>query len=204
MTARRGRLIVLEGIDGSGKSTLADALVLRWTERGRPAVRWHEPTDPEIGARGAAADRDDPRRAAMLFTLDRTVARPQLESLLAKSDVVADRSFYSTLAYQGSRLNPTDRRALETLERAITLPPDLILLLDLPPTEALRRVGRRGGARSPLERLATLRRVARSYRSYARAERWVVLDARRPSAELLEFADGVVDDRLGRPARRRM
>ncbi|MCI4369821.1 MAG: dTMP kinase [Thermoplasmata archaeon] len=204
MTSRRGRLIVLEGIDGSGKSTLADSLVERWTGQGRRVVRWHEPTDPALGARGAVADEDDPRRAAMLFTLDRTIARPELEARLAKGDVIADRSFYSTLAYQGSRLNPADRRALDVLERAVAVVPDLVVFLDLAPSEALRRVGRRGGARSPLERLATLRRVAAAYRSYARKERWVVLDARQAAGELVNLADRAVAARLGPSARRRL
>ncbi|MCI4327099.1 MAG: dTMP kinase [Thermoplasmata archaeon] len=202
MTARRGRLLVIEGIDGSGKSTLADALARRWTAHGRPTVRWHEPSDPAIGSRGAEADRVDPRRAAMLFTLDRTLARPELEARLAKSDVLADRSFYSTLAYQGSRLSAVDRRGLEAMQLAVAVAPDLVVLLDLPPEEAVRRVGRRGHPRSPLERLATLRRVRRAYRSYARRDRWLVLDARRPAAELVDLADRAMTERLG-PVRRR-
>jgi len=203
MTGRFRRLIVLEGIDGSGKSTPADALAARWTERGWPVGRWREPTDRKIGAQGAQADRSDPRRAAMLFTLDRTLARPALEAELAKRDVIADRSFYSTLAYQGSRLPPVDRRALETLERAATVPPDLVVLLNLPAETAIQRVGSRGRQRSPLERLTTLRRVAAAYRSYARKERWVVLDARLSPAELVERADRAVLQRLGPPRRRR-
>ncbi|HEV8050752.1 MAG TPA: dTMP kinase [Thermoplasmata archaeon] len=203
MTRRRGRLIVLEGIDGSGKSTLADSLVAKWAERGWPASRWHEPSDRRIGAQGAQADRADPRRAAMLFTLDRTLARPELESRLAEGDVIADRSFYSTLAYQGSRLGPVDRRGLETLERAAAVLPDLVVLLDLSAEAAIRRVGSRGRARSPLERRTTLRRVGAAYRSYARKERWVILDARRPPSELVDLADRAVLRRLGPPARRR-
>jgi dTMP kinase len=202
MTARRGRLIVLEGIDGGGKSTLVDGLVGRLARRRWPVARWHEPTDPDLGVRASKADRADPRHAAMLFTLDRTIARPELERLLSSADVVADRSFYSTLAYQGSRLAPGDRMELEALQRSATVPPDLVILLDLPPEEAMRRIGSRGQKRSPLERLATLRRVARAYRAYARKERWTVLDARRPAGELAEHAARAVADRLGPPRRR--
>jgi len=202
MTGRRGRL-VLEGIDGSGKSTLADALLARWTAHGWRASRWHEPTDRRIGTQGTQADATDPRRAAMLFTLDRTLARPSLEAALGKGDVLADRSFYSTLAYQGSRLPRPDQRALETLERAATIPPDLVILLRLSPEVALQRVGSRGRKRSPLERLATLRRVAASYRSFARKERWVVLDARLSRPELADRAEQAVVRRLGAPRRRR-
>jgi dTMP kinase len=203
LTARRGRLIVLEGIDGSGKSTLAEGLANRFAVRGWPTSLWHEPADPEIGARAAEAERSDPWRSAMLFTLDRTLARPELERRLAKGDVIADRSFYSTLAYQGSRLSESDRGGMEALQRAATLPPDLVILLDLPPAEAMRRVGARGRKRSPLERLATLRRVARAYRGFARSEGWPVLDARRPVDALVDLADRAVVERLGRPRRQR-
>ncbi|MCI4325769.1 MAG: dTMP kinase [Thermoplasmata archaeon] len=202
MNRRRGRLVVLEGIDGSGKSTLARALVRRWRARGRTVTRWHEPTDPGLGARAADVGASDPWTAAMLFTLDRAVARPELERLLKTSDVIADRSFYSTLAYQGSLLAPKGRRELERLERATAVPPDAVALLDLDAEEALARVGRRGSARSTFERRATLRRVARAYRTIARAERWPILDATLPPRALLDAADEALAPPPRRPPRR--
>jgi dTMP kinase len=203
VSARKGRLVVLEGIDGSGKSTLADALAQRWSSRGRPVARWHEPTDPALGTRAAELGTSDPWAAAMLFTLDRALARPTLEALLRRSDVVADRSFYSTLAYQGSVLPPPARRHLVALERAIAVAPDVVGLLDLDPATALSRVGRRGSKRSRFERIATLRRVARAYLGYARAGGWPVFDARRSPAELLELADAALSARrAGRRVRR--
>jgi dTMP kinase len=199
----RGRLVVLEGIDGSGKSTLADGLARRWRSRGRRVARWHEPTDANLGARAAEVGSSDPWTAAMLFTLDRALARADLEALLRSSDVIADRSFYSTLAYQGTLLPPAIRRRLEALERATALEPDVVALLDLEPELALQRIGQRGGNRSRFERLATLRRVARAYRRFAKTEHWPVLDARRPPAELLESADRALADRRSQRAVRR-
>ena len=184
-----GTLIAVEGIDGSGKSTLAKSLVARWRRRGRRVAPWREPTDRALGARAASANDDDPRLASALFTLDRALHRPELEALLARSDVVADRSFYSTLAYQGSALEASARRALEEMQRAVAREPDVVVLLDLPPKRALERVHRRGGSRSPLERLATLRRVARAYRTMAHRGGWIVLDAEKTPKELVELAD---------------
>ncbi|MCI4321848.1 MAG: dTMP kinase [Thermoplasmata archaeon] len=201
MTRARGRLIALEGIDGSGKSTLAKSLVARWRRRGRRVVLWREPTDRALGARAASANDDDPRLSSALFTLDRALHRPQLEALLAKSDVVADRTFYSTLAYQGSALEPRARRALEEMQRAVALEPDVVVWLDLPPAKALKRVQRRGGSRSPLERLATLRRVSRAYRSMADRGGWLVLDAEKSPRELVELADRALTE--GATRRRR-
>lgn len=203
MRRKRGRLIVLEGIDGSGKSTLADALARRWRSAGRPVARWHEPSDPELGARAAKVGRSNPWAAALIFTLDRAVTRPQLEHLLGRSDVIADRSFYSTLAYQGSLLAPPARRRLETLQRRVAVAPDVVLLLDLKPETALERVGHRGKARSEFERLATLRRVARAYRGFARKEGWSVLGAGQTPGELLADAERRLPlPRRRRPARR--
>ena len=198
MTRARGRLIALEGIDGSGKSTLADALARRWRSDGRRLGRWHEPTDLALGARAAAANRTDPWQAAMLFTVDRAVHRPELEALLRRADVIADRSYYSTLAYQGSALPVRARTALAKMQRDLAIPPDVVVLLDLPPALALQRVGRRGSSRSPLERLATLRRVARAYRAMAKRGRWVVLDARQLPEELAERAEAALRRRRRR------
>jgi dTMP kinase len=189
-----GRLIAVEGIDGSGKSTLAKRLVTRWRRRGRRVALWREPTDRALGARAASANDDDPRLASALFTLDRALHRPELEALLATSDVVADRTFYSTLAYQGSALEPRARHALEEMQRAVARVPDVVVLLDIPPKRALKRVHRRGGSRSPLERLATLRRVARAYRSMAEHGRWIVLDAEKTPKELVELADRALNE----------
>jgi dTMP kinase len=202
MTRRRGRLVVLEGVDGSGKSTLSTGLARRWRARGRSVALWHEPSDPELGARAADVGASDPWTAAMLFTLDRAIARPELEELLLTSDVLADRSFYSTLAYQGSLLPPRGRTDLERLERATALAPDAVALLDLDPETALTRVGRRGTTRSVFERRATLARVALAYRKLARVERWPVLDATLPAPELLEAADAALGPPRRRPARR--
>lgn len=205
---RRGIFLVLEGIDGVGKSTLLHTLARSLRRRGLSVAVRREPADPRLGALAQAAAAEDPWTGAVYFTVDRHLAAPALERDLRSHDVVIqDRSFYSTLAYQGSALPPRDRRRLAQLQRSAAREPDRVLLLDLPPSEALRRLGGRDRQRGPLERERTLQRVARAYRSLARSRRWRLLDARAPPAELLRQAlEGLgrpIPSRRRRPGRRR-
>jgi dTMP kinase len=186
---RRGTLVAIEGIDGVGKSTLARSLAAALRRRGVSTRLRREPIDPRLGTLAQAASVADAWTGAIYFTVDRYLARPSLEHDLARYDLVlSDRSFYSTLAYQGSALPPRDRARLEGIQRATTFTPDRVILLDLGTSAAVARVGRRSRSRGPLERLRTLERVARAYRELARRHRWVVLDAGRPRRELVAEA----------------
>ncbi len=190
---RRGRLVALEGIDGAGKSSLARSLAAALRRRGLSVRLRREPADRRIGLLAQHAGTRDPWTGAIYFTVDRHLARAGLERDLARYDIVlTDRSYFSTLAYQGSLLPAEELRRLTELEHRATRGPDLVILLDLPVDLALPRVGSRaarlGLARGPLERTRTLARVARSYRELSRRHRWIVLDARRPRPELLRQA----------------
>jgi dTMP kinase len=200
--ARRGRLIALEGIDGAGKSTVARRLAQRLRAQGWSVGRWREPVDRELGRLAQAAGASDPWTGAIYFTLDRHLARPRLARALARFElVVSDRSYYSTLAYQGSALPARSRRRLEALQRVAAVAPDRVVWIDVPPAEALRRLGRRRSARGPLERRRVLARVDRQYRSFARQRGWITVDGRRPVRAIVD--DIVRSLRLGtRPGRR--
>lgn len=183
---REGRLVALEGIDGAGKSTFARSLAAALRRRGLSVAVRREPTDRRLGALAQAATPRDPWTGAVFFTVDRHLARPALVRDLRSHDVVlTDRSFYSTLAYQGSALPPGDRRRLEQLQTAATVAPEHVLFLDLDPVEALARIRSRSSTRAPLERARTLRRVAHAYRQFAARPGWTVLDAAQPPRTLL-------------------
>ncbi len=189
----RGLYVVLEGIDGSGKSTLLQALGRAMRRRGCSVRLRHEPVDPTIGRLAQEVGARDPWTGAVYFTVDRQLAAPGLRADLRGFDLVlSDRSFYSTIAYQGSRLGRRERARLEELQRTATVAPDGVVLLDLPTAWIGHRLaGRR--ARGPLERARSLTIVAAAYRRLARRDGWAVLDARRPARELVREAVGVVE-----------
>jgi dTMP kinase len=183
VSAPRGRLIALEGIDGCGKSTqvriLADHL---------GALATFEPGATPLGQslRNLLLDRDEapvtPRAEALLMAADRAqhvtqVIVPELE---AGRWVVTDRFSASTVAYQGFGRG-LDRVALEELVGWATagLRPDLTVLLDVPvPVAAARR---HGGAvdRMESEAAAFHQRVADGYLTLADegGDGWLVVDA---------------------------
>lgn len=187
---RRGRLVAIEGIDGTGKSTLARRLAIRWRRRGHVVRLVREPAHPDLARFAGQASTRDPWGSALLFTLDRALLRDSIAALLEHGTwVVQDRSYFSTLAYQGSALAPSRRRWLVAAQRAAALDPDLVIWLDLPVAEALSRIGRRASTRSLLETRRTLDRAQRAYRRLARSPRWVRLDATQPRERLVGAAE---------------
>ncbi|MCY4517121.1 MAG: dTMP kinase [Acidimicrobiaceae bacterium] len=155
MTAR-GRYIALEGFDGSGKSTQAELLATHLDAAGT-----REPGGTPLGAslreallHSSPDHAPAPRTEALLFAADRsqhiaTVVAPALE---AGRDVVTDRSYGSTLAYQGygrglaldelrSLIDYASRRpAGASTELPEIILPDVVVLLDVPLVDADRRV----------------------------------------------------------------
>jgi dTMP kinase len=197
VTAPRGRLIALEGIDGCGKSTQARILADRLD-----AVLTFEPGATPLGAslRTLLLDRDgaavSPRAEALLMAADRAqhVAEVVVPALEAGRWVVTDRYAASTLAYQGSGRG-LDRGELAALVAWATgdLRPDLTVLLDLPVEVATRR---RGGEddRMEGEGHAFQQRVADGYRELAAAggDGWLVVDATGPVESIASIIrDGV-------------
>lgn len=161
----RGAWIVFEGIDGCGKSTQLRRAAAWLRERGLDPVETREPTDGAWGRKiramarsGTAVAREtelawffEDRREHM-----RDVVRPALD---AGRVVLADRSYLSTVAYQGARgLDPEQILADSVAEFGR---PDLALLFTLPARAGLARVERRGGVAEPVfENLAFQERVA--------------------------------------------
>lgn len=163
MTVQQAKLIVFEGIDGCGKSTqikmLADAL----RARDRQVMLTAEPTDHDTGKmlREALSGRvrRTPYEMAALFTLDRILhntAEDGIEkAIVSGMDVLSDRYYYSSLAYQGSLCDYSWVKDMNVNCPAIRRP-DLCIFLDVPPKEALKRIGKRGEAKEIYEKEDTL------------------------------------------------
>ncbi|MFZ5915805.1 MAG: dTMP kinase [Chloroflexota bacterium] len=192
-----GLLITFEGPDGSGKTTQIHRLGVVLQQAGHAVLQTREPGGTAIGDQIRRVLHDTANTAMLAATeiLLYSASRAQLvgqviRPALAQGRIVlCDRYAESTLAYQGYGR----RLDLEVL-RAITafatggLRPDLIVYLDIPVEEGLRRKHqaheREDAEWNRLDREAVdfHRRVGQGYRRLAAAEpeRWLIVDARAP------------------------
>ena len=202
----RGRFIVIEGIDGSGKSTMAARVAAELGRRGRRVVRTREPGGTPLGEKIRALLLDAknsemvPLTELFLYMASRAqlvdeIVRPALRS---GADVVCDRYYYSTAAYQGAAGRVGMKTVLDLAEKIARFEkPDLVALLDLPPAIARRRAGDRRD-RVESKGLAYQQRVRRGFLQLARREpgRVRVIDAARDAdiafADLLKAVDRVL------------
>lgn len=121
--------IVFEGIDGAGKSTQIQMLK-EWLEaNGFRVETVVEPTDSEVGKlirrilqRPDAQSDNVQKTLGLLFAADRMLIMDELED--ESKIIISDRSFISSLAYQG---NP---EWISVLNKYVKKP-DLLILLDL-------------------------------------------------------------------------
>lgn len=160
---KEGKLIVFEGIDGCGKSTQIKMLAEALRAKGREVAVTAEPTETETGKmlRRAlsGAMPATPCQMAAMFTLDRIVhntAEGGIRDTLQKgADMLSDRYYYSSLAYQGSLCDYEWVKGMNVNCPDIRRP-DLCIFLDISPKEALARIGKRGEAKEIYEKEDTL------------------------------------------------
>ncbi len=144
------KFIVFEGIDGSGKGTQIRALAERLRAEGRHVYVTAEPTESVTGgllrdALSGVTPRTGCEMAA-LFLIDRvnhnvnpvTGIKKMLD---ADFDVICDRYYYSTLAYQGSETDFEWVRSLN-LDCPEIRRPDVCIFLDLDPEVSMKRIGK--------------------------------------------------------------
>ncbi|MBO7176277.1 MAG: dTMP kinase [Clostridia bacterium] len=148
MIEQRGRFIVFEGIDGAGKTTQIARLEAKLRAEGRRVMVTAEPTVSVTGgllrdALGGISKRTAGEMAA-LFVLDRIFHNVNpvtgIEKMLADGvDVICDRYYYSSLAYQGSETD-FDWVANMNLNCPEIRRPDCCIFLDLTPEQSLARI----------------------------------------------------------------
>lgn len=189
-----GLFVVIEGPDGAGKSGVAARLARTLRDEGNAVTQVREPGGTPLGEalrelllRTAAVDRSS-LADALLFSAARAelvarVIRPALE----RGDlVITDRFATSTMAYQGYG-GGVDLARLRLLEQVATggLRPDLVMLIDVPVTEGLRRRIAQGGDEARFEERfdhAFHQRVREGYLAMAaeEPERWRIVDGSLP------------------------
>ena len=148
--SKRGKLIVFEGIDGAGKTTQIELLSRALAEQGRRVFRTAEPTESVTGGllRDALAGitMRTACEMAALFTLDRIFHNVNpangIERMLRDGvDVICDRYYYSSIAYQGSETDSTWVRDMN-LRCPEIRKPDVCFFLDLTPAQSMARINR--------------------------------------------------------------
>lgn len=192
-----GLYIVFEGIDGSGKTTQAVMLYDYLTKKNYDAVLVREPWVKAIKDFLYKHDLD-PDAEAYLFAADRIILQKEviLPALEAGKIVVSDRSVFASLAYQVARGLPED--FIMAINRSIRLP-DIVILLDLPLEEAIRRLKNRGET-TRFEDPDFMRRVRERYLELAKEYNslFVVIDASKPIHEVHQEVLLKLKDRLNK------
>lgn len=190
-----GTFIVIEGIDGAGKSTQAKLLVEWFEKKGYEVVLTKEPTDTAFGklirrlvlTGGKEGIIDGARISheaeALLFAADRAehvhkLIKPSLE---AGKVVISDRYFYSSLAYQWAR--GLDLEWLIDLNR-FAIRPDLVILLDLPVKESMKRINGRS-IKTEFDKIVELQKKVR--------ENYLELAGRFPEIKIVNAMASVED-----------
>ena len=192
----RGRFIVFEGIDGAGKTTQIELLEKHLREGGRRVLRTAEPTESVSGgllrdALSGVRHRTACEMAA-LFVLDRIFHNVNpvngIEKMLSQGiDVICDRYYYSSLAYQGSE---TDAKWVYDMN--LNCPeirrPDICIFLDLTPEQSMARINQGRVTHEIYETAERLTRVRdqfyRVFDSLAETDRICIVNAARPIEEI--------------------
>jgi dTMP kinase len=165
-----GRFIVVEGLDGAGSTTQVGMLYRRLAES-CPAYATYEPSDGPVGLQIRMVLEHrlavDAATLAALFAADRMdhlYHRDGVGGIVAHLergvDVITDRYYLSSLAYQGMSL---DWQWIWDMH-AQCICPDLTLFVDVPVEVCLQRIAAGRGARFDLfENQKALARARQSY-----------------------------------------
>jgi dTMP kinase len=173
---KKYKLIIFEGIDGSGKTTQA-----KYFAKKLNAFYFREPKffKKEI------LKEIHPLTELFLFLADRSEVYSRIKNILKNKNVILDRSFPSTLAYQliGRNLKKLipidDYLKIDFLARQ-KIEPDLVIVFDLPVDIALKRLKKK----TKFEEKKFLIKVRKAYLGLAKKFNWYVVDGTKDKNEV--------------------
>lgn len=181
-------LIAIEGIDGAGKSTQIPRIADWFQKHGMTVSISCEPTREHYGLMiRTAKERLKPDVERQLFVDDR---KEHLENVLLPAIkrgeiAITDRYFYSSIAYQGTRVDAFDhapsQAELEQLQdeiheqhRAFAPEADIIVYIKLDVDIALQRMKAGRDELDPFENKQNLMRVAQAFERIAKQHPCVI------------------------------
>jgi len=198
MQTHPGFLITFEGGEGCGKSTQARLLYQKLQQHNIPSLLTQEPGGTPLGNKIRSVlkvKRDftiSPLSELFLFAACRSqliqdVIGPALE---AGQVVVCDRFSDSTVVYQGFGRG-LDLSLIDSVNTSATggLKPDVTILLDVLPEQALQRKKKIHQDRFDSEELSFHHKIREGYLNLAAKEpdRWLVLQAGLPINKLRQL-----------------
>jgi dTMP kinase len=200
----KGRFIVFEGIDGSGKTTQARLLAEALEREGRRVKLTAEPTDLPTGralrdALGGRVSKSE-CEMAVLFVEDRIAHNIHptdgISALIDSGvDVICDRYYYSTLAYQGQSTDYDWVKAMN-LRCPEIRKPDLCIYVDLLPEQSLERISKGRNSVEIYENIETLTKVRQQFLSVIRdlgeEDNVCIVDGYRTVEEVAEDIRAIV------------
>lgn len=209
---KRPFFMVFEGVNGVGKSTLLNNVAQKLsTFKGENSVvKTREPGGTPLGVQLRKLLQESPdicpsvTSELLMFAADRSehvekVIRPALKS---GASVLSDRYYYSTVAFQGYGRG-VEKSLIESLSNIAIrdVVPDLVVLVDMEPLEALKRAESRAGAqnvadldRFEKEKIEFHNRVREGFLVQAResTQPFLILDGRLSQGELTDSVCRVI------------
>ena len=203
------RFITFEGGEGCGKSTVLKAIKERLESEGVSVVLTREPGGTPIAEqiRTVILDKGntarDGRTEALLYAASRRqhLVEKIWPALQEGKTVLCDRYLDSSLAYQGgARGLGIDEVLSINLFATEGTYPDLTLLFDLEPEQGLARIAanqNREVNRLDLEKLDFHHQVRNNFLALAKRypDRYVIIDASQPLADVIEDAYKAIKER---------
>lgn len=203
---RRGKFIVLEGIDGAGTEYQTNKLKNYLDEKGLNYLYLSYPDyKSQIGKLIHEYLHNkhefDVKTQFLLYATDMVKDIPRMDEFLERDKIiVSDRYFTSTLVYQG--LKGFDRKKGIEFSKLFGLPePDLVLYLDVSAETSMER---KFGEKEDLDRHEEdkefLKELRKEYKKMARSNdfgKWKVIDGERSKQEVFNSLVEILREEFG-------
>ncbi|NIS73510.1 MAG: dTMP kinase [Candidatus Aenigmarchaeota archaeon] len=201
MVKMEGKFIVFEGIDKSGKETQAKMLYDYLHKKAIPVIYTEEPSPKNPAGRlikkwlVGQATITSGEAITLLYTADRFehLKKTITPALNAGKNVICDRYFYSTIAYE-SAIFKVEKEWIKSLHKDVRKP-DVVIFIDIDPEISLKR--ERSLPNDRLEKVELLKNVREAYKEMINEERFFVVNGDRSKEEVFRDVQLVIDRLFG-------